>query len=80
MEIVVGPVLKSSKICLHLRLSSEVVGKSLEVVGNLRRSSEVFQNLRQSLEAVGKIIFGNSDSVATKNLAHFTENKLAGSE
>ena len=45
-------VLKSSKIFLQLRLSSEVVGKSSEVVGNIRRSSEVFRNLRQSSEDV----------------------------
>ena len=45
-------VLKSSKIFLHLRLSSEVVGKSSEVVGNIRRSSQVFRNLRQSSEDV----------------------------
>ena len=45
-------VLKSLKIFLQLRLSSEVVGKSSEVVGNIRRSSEVFRNLRQSSEDV----------------------------
>ena len=54
MKIVAGLVLKSLKILLHLRLSSEVVGKSLEVVGNLRRSSEVIRNLWQPSEAVGK--------------------------
>ena len=36
------------------RLSSEVVGKSSEVVGNLRRSLEVFRKLQQSSEAVDK--------------------------
>ena len=45
-------VLKSLKIFLQLRLSSEVVGKSSEVVANIRRSSEVFRNLRQSSEDV----------------------------
>ena len=35
----------SSKIFQHLRLSSEVVGKSSEVVANLRRSFEIFGNL-----------------------------------
>ena len=54
LEIVAGPVLRSSKIFLHLWLSSEAVGKSSEVVGNLRWSSEVFRNLRQCSEAVGK--------------------------
>lgn len=52
---IVGPVLKSSKIFLHLRFSSEVVAKSLatfgsrrkssEVVGSLPKSSEIFRNL-----------------------------------
>ena len=54
LEIIAGPVLKSLKIFLHIRLSSEVIGKSSEVVGNLWRSSEVFWNLWQSSEAVGK--------------------------
>ena len=54
LEIVAGPVLKSSKIFLHLRLSLEVVAKSSEVVGNLQQSLEVFQNCWQSSEAVGK--------------------------
>ena len=47
LAVVAGPVLKSSKIFLHLRLSTEVVG-------SLRRSFEVFGNLWLSSEAVGK--------------------------
>ena len=54
LEVVTGPVLKLSKIFLHLRLSSEVVRKSSEVIGSLWRSSEVFRNLWQSSEAVRK--------------------------
>ena len=54
LEIIAGPVLKSSKIFQLIRLSLEVVGKSSEVVRNLRQSKEVFRNLQQSLEAVGK--------------------------
>ena len=52
--LIAGPVLKSSKILLHLWLCSEVVGKSSEVVGNHQRSLELYRNLRQSSEAVGK--------------------------
>ena len=75
-----SPVLKSSKIFLHLRLSSEVIGKSSAVV---KKTSAIFEGRRNSLaifEGLRKSSagFGNSGSVETKNLTHFTEKKLAG--
>ena len=47
-------VFKSSKIFLHLWLSSQVVWKSSAIFGSHQKSSEVFWKLRQSSEAVGK--------------------------
>ena len=38
----------------HHWLSSEVVGKSSEFIGNLRQSLEVFRKLWQSSEAISK--------------------------
>ena len=55
-----SPVLKSSKIFLHPRLFSEVVGnlwQSSEVTGNLQWSSEVCGNLRKPSANLRKFRF-----------------------
>ena len=69
---IVGPVLKSSKIILHLRLSLEVIRKSLTIFGscheifsNLQRLSEIFGDFQKSSE-----IFGNLQKLL-ENLQKF---------
>ena len=60
------PCRRKSFCNLHLRLSSEVEGKSSAIFGSRQK---IFGNLwKQSVK-----IFGNLSSAQTKNPTHFTE-------
>ena len=65
-------VLKSSKILLHPRLSSEVVGKSSAIVGSHRKSLAIFGSRRKP-----SAIFGRKLS---RHLQIFALWRLAGME
>ena len=63
---------KRAKNCRNLN-SSEAVGTSSDIFGNVRKSSQIVGNLRKSL---GR--FQKSRSRQSKNLTHLTQKKLAG--
>ena len=63
---------KRAKNCRNLN-SSEAVGTSSDIFGNVRKSSQIVGNLRKPL---GR--FQKSRSRQSKNLTHLTQKKLAG--